>query len=68
MPRVATKSVVVPIERATRRAITKQVNAAICQLQLADEFVHDEEPAQARVHFKAAQEAIAEGARLLKGL
>lgn len=67
MPRVATTtSAFVPMDRAAKRAINKQVNAAIHQLQLADECVHDQQPAKAQGHFKAAREAIEEGVRLLK--
>lgn len=67
MPKVAaTKSAFAPMDRAVKRAVNKQVNAAICQLQLADEYVHDQEPTKARAAFKTAREAIEEGVRLLK--
>ena len=65
MLRAAPKTKPAP-NRATRRAINKQINAAICQLQLADEAVDDQEAARARGHFKAAKEAIEEGTRALK--
>ena len=58
----------ISMDRATKRAVGKQVNAAIHQLQLADECVHDQEPAKARHHLKMAREAIEEGVSLLKGL
>ncbi len=69
MPRVATtKSAFAPMDRAVKRAINKQVNAAIHQLQLADEYVHDQEPAKARDAFKEARAAIDAGLAGLKGL
>lgn len=68
MPRVnAAKPSPAPIDRAARRAVNKQINSAIHQLQLADECVHEHAPLQARKHFKEAREAIEEGVRLLKG-
>lgn len=67
MPKVATtKSAFAPMDRAVKRAINKQINSAIHQLQLADEYAHDQEPAKARAAFKEARAAIDEGLKLLK--